>query len=87
VEIKYSETAVKQIKKIAKGDKKSAAMILSAIERYANNPTGNFDVKILKGDYGEIKRLRAGKYRILFDHAGHVMFVYEVKHRREAYND
>jgi hypothetical protein len=33
MEIKYSETAVRQFKKIAKGDKKSAAMILTAIEK------------------------------------------------------
>jgi mRNA-degrading endonuclease RelE of RelBE toxin-antitoxin system len=86
MEIKYSEKAVKQIKQISMGDKKSARMILETIEKYAQDPTKHFDVKVLKGKFGEFKRLRAGKYRIIFDDAGHVMLVYEVKHRQEAYN-
>jgi len=44
-------------------------------------------LKVLKGKYGEFKRLRVGKYRIIFDNDGNVMFIYEVKHRQEAYND
>jgi hypothetical protein len=42
MEIKYSERAVKQIKQIA-------ARILKAIEEYALNPAGVFDIKLLKG--------------------------------------
>ncbi len=87
MEIKYSEKAVRQLKRIAKGDKKSAAMILRAIEKYRNNPQGNFDIKVLKGKYGNFKRLRAGNYRIIFDDDGNMMFIYEVKHRQEAYHD
>jgi len=34
-----------------------------------------------------VKRLRVGKYCILFDDENEVMSVYEVKHRREAYSD
>ena len=86
MEIKYSEKAVKQIKQIHKGDKKSARMIMEAIEAFAQNPSGNFDIKVLKGKYGEFKRLRVGKYRIIFDGEGNIMFIYEVKHRQEAYN-
>ena len=86
MEIKYSERAIKQIKQIHKGDKKSTKMIMETIEAYAKDQKGNFDVKILKGKYGEFKRLRVGKYRIIFDDAGKVMFVFEVKHRQEAYN-
>ena len=58
VEIKYSEKAVKQIKKIHRGDRKSSGMILKIIESYATNPSGNFDIKVLKGKYGNLKRLR-----------------------------
>jgi mRNA-degrading endonuclease RelE of RelBE toxin-antitoxin system len=86
MEIEYSERAVKQIKQIHKGDKKSAKMIMETIEAYARNQKGNFDIKVLKGKYGEFKRLRVGKYRIIFDDVDKVMFVYEVKHRQEAYN-
>jgi hypothetical protein len=48
---------------------------------YAANPQGAFDVKVLKGKLGDIKRLRAGKYRRLFDDENDVMSVSEVKHR------
>jgi len=41
----------------------------------------------LKGKYAEFKRLRVGKYRIIFDDDGKVMVIYEVKHRQEAYYD
>jgi mRNA interferase RelE/StbE len=87
MEIRYSEKAVKQLKAIAKGDRKSAALILGAVESYAADPQASFDVKVLKGKLGDMKRLRVGKYRILFDEEKEVMSVYEVKHRREAYSD
>jgi mRNA interferase RelE/StbE len=87
MEIKYSEKAVKQIKQIMKGDRKSAIAIIGIIEAYAENRGGTFDVKILKGKYSEFKRLRVGKYRIIFDDDGKVMVIYEVKHRQEAYYD
>ncbi len=67
MEIRYSEKAYKQIKKIFKGDKKSAKIIIKEIEAYAANPSGNFDIKILKGKFEDIKRLRVGNYRIIFD--------------------
>jgi mRNA-degrading endonuclease RelE of RelBE toxin-antitoxin system len=86
MEIKYSEKAIKQIKQIFKGDRKSAEKIMEAIEVYAKNPASQHNVKVLKGKYGEFKRPRIGNYRIIFDDAGNVMFVYEVKHRQEAYN-
>jgi mRNA-degrading endonuclease RelE of RelBE toxin-antitoxin system len=87
VKIRYSQKAVKQLKTISKGDKKSAVMILTGVEAYATNPQGAFDVKVLKGKLGDIKRLRVGKYRILFGDENDVISVYEVKHRREAYSD
>jgi mRNA interferase RelE/StbE len=87
LEIKYSEKAVKQLKKIHKGDRKSAAMILKTIETYAVKPSGRFDVKILKGKFGDLKRLRAGNYRVIFDDEKNVILVYEIKHRQEAYHD
>ena len=52
---------------------------------FADDPRGRFDIKVLKGKMGDIKRLRLGKYRILFDDENEVMSVYEVK--QEAYND
>ena len=42
MEIRYSEKAAKQLKTIAKGDKKSASMILAGLEAYARRPTKCF---------------------------------------------
>lgn len=90
MDIRYSEKAEKQIKKIHKGDKKSAAMIIEAIENFAASSSRgkkDFDVKILKGKYGDFKRLRVGNYRVIFEDDNTVMLIYEVKHRQEAYHD
>ncbi len=83
--IQYSDKAVKQITKISRGDKKSAALILTKIEDYANNPQGNFDIKILRGKFEDLLRLRVGNYRIIFEVVEDAMYIYEVKHRKEAY--
>ncbi len=89
MDIRYSEKAERQIKKIHKGDRKSAAMIIEAIENFAAYSSGkkNFDIKILKGKYGDFKRLRVGNYRVIFEDNGTIMLIYEVKHRQEAYHD
>lgn len=87
IEIRYTELAVKQLARIAKGDKKSATMILDAIEKYASNPKGKHDIKILKGEFSNFKRLRVGNYRIIFDEDDNILNIIEVKHRQEAYHD
>lgn len=87
MEIKYSEKSVKQIEKIHKGDKKSAEKILKTIETYAKNPSGNFDIKVLKGKYENFKRLRIRDFRVIFQEDKNDMLIYEIKHRKEAYND
>ena len=85
LEILYSEKAAKQLRKIMQGDRKSAIMIIAAIEEYAANPQGNYDIKILKGKAGIFMRLRVGNYRIIFEEDGKVMYIYEIKHRQGAY--
>ncbi len=87
MDIKYSEKAVKQIKKILQGDRKSAERILKTIEAFSREPSGQFDIKILKGKYEDLKRLRVGSYRVIFEIIENVMWVYEIKHRQEAYHD
>jgi len=87
MEIVYSEKAVKQLKKIAKSDKKIAKTIIEKIESFANHTDSNFDIKTLRGKYGDLKRLRVGSFRIIFEAETATVFIYEVKHRKEAYND
>ena len=87
MEILYSSKAAKQLKNIAKGNKKSAQMIIQGIENYSKNPSKRYDVKLLKGRYGIFKRLRVGNYRIIFDDTNRIMHIYEIKQRQGAYND
>ncbi len=86
-QIQYSEKAAKQLRKIFKSDRKISNMIISAIEDYAENPANRHDIKILKGNFEQLKRLRVGNYRIIFDENLFVISIYEIKHRQEAYND
>ena len=48
---------------------------------------GKNDIKYLKGKFGDFKRLRIGSYRVIFDNENNIMFVYEIKQRKDAYND
>jgi len=85
--IQYSEKAAKQLRKIFKSDKDSARMIIKAIEDYAEHSDKKHDIKILKGKFEDLKRLRVGKYRVIFDENFVIINIYEIKHRQGAYND
>ena len=87
MEILYSAKAAKQLKAIARGDKKSAQMIIQGIEQYSSNPSKRHDVKLLTGRFGIFKRLRIGNYRVIFDDNNRVMHIYEIKQRQGAYHD
>ena len=86
-QIQYTEKAAKQLRRIFKSDKKSARMIVATIEDYALNRSDYHDVKILKGQFEYLKRLRVGNYRVIFDEDMVVINIYEIKHRQEAYHD
>ena len=64
-------------------DKETAMQILSCIDRYLANRTG--DVKKLKPPRTDF-RLRCGDYRVFFDHAGdNAIEITGVRNRRQAY--
>ncbi len=67
MEIKYSAKAAKQLRKIAKNNRKNAVLIIEKIEKYAANPKSKFNIKYLKGKYAEFKRIRVGNFRIIFN--------------------
>jgi mRNA-degrading endonuclease RelE of RelBE toxin-antitoxin system len=87
MEIFYSTKAEKHLKRLLKGDRRNCESIIFKIEEYAKGRTSAFDIKVLKGKYGEFKRLRVGNYRVIFEEKEDTMIIYEVKHRQEAYND
>ncbi len=86
MEIRYSSKSSKDLIRISKGDKKSAERIAKEIERYAQSPNERFDIKYLKGPLGDLKRLRVGSYRIIFDDENSILSIYQVYHRQEGYS-
>ena len=87
MDIQYTDHAFKQLAKINQGDKKTALKIIDKIEKYAENPEGKFDIKHLKGNFGDRLRIRVGNYRIIFKVENNIMKISTISHRQETYND
>ena len=85
MQIKYSSKARKQLSRIVKSDKRNAKRIVERIEQYAENPSGSYDIKALKGKRASFLRLRVGDYRIIFEIEKVTMLIYEINHRQESY--
>lgn len=82
MEIAYTATALKQLKKMAP---KASETIRAKIRQYAADPSSLANqVKKLRGQ--PYLRLRVGDYRIVFSEDGIVMTILRVGHRREVYH-
>ena len=57
--------------------------ILTALHRLAE--TGQGDVKALEGEFADLKRLRVGDYRVLFDETEHAINVHRIGDRKQVY--
>ncbi len=87
MKIKLTKMAEKQLRKIAKGDKKSAGMIYEKIKDYADGK-GEHSVNVTKlSGNKERMRMRIGNYRIIFKIKNDMMLISIIKHRSEAYDD
>lgn len=75
MEINYSKQAVKFL---AKQDKITQKRIITAINKL---PSG--DVTKLQGRTGY--RLRVGNFRVIFDHAGNILYIEEIDNRGQIY--
>jgi mRNA interferase RelE/StbE len=84
-QIKFSETAVKQLKKIDKNTAKRITDFLRERIIATNNPRGIG--KALTGPLGDFWRYRVGDYRIICDiQDGNLcVLVLKIANRREAY--
>ncbi|MEB3121068.1 MAG: type II toxin-antitoxin system RelE/ParE family toxin [Snowella sp.] len=79
-QVQFQSKAIKALEKLPTQEK---VKIVTKIEAMKNNLQG--DVKKLTNFTPEY-RLRVGKYRVLFEIEGEVLTIYQVKHRRDAYN-
>ncbi len=78
-ELVISEDAREQLRALPKSERKNVGHRLDYLQ---NNLSG--DVKKLTAREHKY-RLRVGPYRVLFQLEGPTIFVYAVKHRKEAY--
>lgn len=83
--IEWSARAIKDMRRIAVTER---ARIISKVEQYAREPSA-FANQVIALTGSEYRRLRVGKYRVIFTWAQTgdmtIMVVLRVRHRREAY--
>ncbi|HVQ40487.1 MAG TPA: type II toxin-antitoxin system RelE/ParE family toxin [Pyrinomonadaceae bacterium] len=79
-QIEFKPRALKDLKAIDIGE---ARRIIEKVEALQNDLAGN--VKRLTNFTPEY-RLRAGKYRVLFEVEGAKVVIYRVRHRKDAYS-
>ena len=60
----YSNRSIKYLKKLAKTDKKIVKGLVDVVQKISTNPHKCED---LKGKFDGAKKIREGKYRIVFD--------------------
>ncbi len=79
--IKIKASAARALGKIDPGDRRR---IVAAIDRLAHERSAG---SALKGEFGGLRRLRVGRYRIIYEtiHVQLTVLVVRVGHRREVY--
>jgi mRNA-degrading endonuclease RelE of RelBE toxin-antitoxin system len=78
--IRFEEHVPAELRTI---NRDAAMQVLRALHRYAE--TGAGPVKPLVGKFTGLLRLRAGRYRVLFDETRDTITVHRVRDRRDAY--
>ena len=79
--IKIKSSAAKALSKI---DDQERARLIEAIDRLAEEPSAG---AALKGEFGGLRRLRVGRYRIIYEalHQELTILVVRIGHRKEVY--
>jgi len=79
--LEISEEALVQLRALAKEQRRRIGLRLDALQHDLQG-----DVKKLAGQTGKC-RLRVGNYRVLFALENDLIFVHQVKDRKDAYRD
>jgi mRNA interferase RelE/StbE len=79
--LRIKESAAKALKRIHKPDRNR---LIEAIDRMRETPTAG---GVLKGEFSGLRRLRVGRYRIIYEVIDDALLVLAVRiaHRREVY--
>jgi len=80
--LKIKGSAAKALSKIPKTDR---ARLVEAIDRLRSEPTAG---GVLKGEFSGLRRLRVGKYRVVYEVVAEelVILVVRVGHRKDIYH-
>lgn len=79
--VSIKRSALKALERIAREDR---LRIVEAIDRLATNPSAG---GVLKGEFGGLRRIRVGAYRVVYELRDDVLVVLVVRigHRRDIY--
>lgn len=79
--IKIKSSAARALAKI---EVKERYRLIEAIDRLADEPSAG---SALKGEFGGLRRLRVGRYRIIYEaiHRDLTVLVVRIGHRRDIY--
>ena len=79
--IRIKASAARALRRIAADDR---ARLVSAIDRLADEPHAG---GLLKGEFAGLRRLRVGRYRIVYEamHEVLTILVVRIGHRRDVY--
>lgn len=77
--LEYKPEAVKQLKKLPLSEKKK---IIKKLELLSQNPYAG---KLLKGELGGLRSLRAWPYRIVYETSGESLVIFSIAHRQSVY--
>ncbi|WP_029520938.1 type II toxin-antitoxin system RelE/ParE family toxin [Persephonella sp. IF05-L8] len=84
-EIKFTKTALRELNSL---NKPIQELIIRKLEILSQNPDlMKNNIKVLKGKYKGLKRLRVGKYRVIFDQKDDelIILIIRVASRGEIY--
>ena len=79
--IKIKSSAAKALRRI---DVQERAGLIEAIDRLAHEPSAG---AALKGEFGGLRRIRVGRYRIIYEaiHSELTILVVRIGHRKDIY--
>jgi mRNA interferase RelE/StbE len=85
LEINYSKEAVKFLKKLNKSDKKLAKQIVSKIVELQANTKIASSIELI--NYSPFRRIRVGKYRIIYKYDEQYVYIVVINKREIVYKN
>lgn len=85
LEINFSKQAEKFLKNLQKKDQQTAKQVIIKITALASNPKATSSIALV--NHAEFRRIRIGKYRIIYQFDEKVLFITIIDKRDEVYKN